>query len=607
MTPKEIKSALLQSDLRKFLEDLIPNGTVEGNYFSVGSVNGEEGKSLKVRIAGDPLGVWGDFSNSNKGDIFELIMLVKGIGFKECLEFVSEYLELPETYKPEFIRTSSRNYSIPVIPVRSGEDRVLQYLRGRGLSDDTIQKFKISSSGYNFVDGVAIPSVVFPFYDRDNNLRLVKYLGIERPNGQRFISASGNSQPRLFGWQALDRTARTLIITKGEIEAMSFHQLGFDVLATPFGEGKGKHGWLEFEYEDLEPFEEIIIHADNDMPGHATVQELSPKLGMHRCKFIYGSPIQGLKDVNDALLVGVTKEQMQKWLLTAKSCDPDALKQATAFVDDVISRFHDPSYRNKGYPFPIPSWENQVRIRMGELSIWTGLSACGKSQFIGQTALHLADFGVKSLIASLEMHASTVIGRLLCQKYAIEVPSVDQIKEGAEWMSDKILFYDKIGNVKLEDLTTVLVYAIKKFGVNFIVLDSLMKFGIHSEDYQGTQDFIDALQNLAKQYWVHIALVAHSRKKDETDNMSRLDIKGSSVLGDLPELIIAMQRNRKKEHDIQALMYTSNPELLQAIEHLKVNEHDAVISCVKQRNGTGAEPVAKCYFDPSTQLYREMS
>jgi len=68
-----------------------------------------------------------------------------------------------------------------------------------------------------------------------------------------------------------------------------------------------------------------------------------------------------------------------------------------------------------------------------------------------------------------------------------------------------------------------------------------------------------------------------------------------------------MQRNRKKEHDIQALMYTSNPELLQAIEHLKVNEHDAVISCVKQRNGTGAEPVAKCYFDPSTQLYREMS
>lgn len=602
-----LKDTLLGCDLVQFLKELLPNGEVEGTNFVVGSISGEEGKSLKVKLIGENAGVWCDFSDENRGDIFTLIMKVKGFGFKECLSYVRNYLGFKEPTPPELIRTTTRQYVTPSIPNSSFQEDVHKYLQVRGITEKSIADFGISSTFFNFPEGISMPSVVFPFYNYEGNLCLVKYLGIARPEGRRLISASASSKPILFGWKAFDKQSRTLILTKGECEAMSFHQLGFPSLAVPFGEGRGKHTWLEHEYENLEAFETIILHADDDKPGHASIQELAPKLGRHRCKYIYGSPLKGFKDVNDALIAGVTKQQVEEWLKTAKTCDPASLKQASSFADEVVALFHDHSLRNKGYPLPIPSIENDVRIRMGELSIWTGFSGSGKSEFLGQTGLHLCSLGAKVCIASFEMKAPAVIGRLLSQHFRTELPSVEQIREGTDWMEDKILFYDYVGNAKLEGILEVFAYAARKFGVNFFILDSLVKCSVNPENFSEQQAFVDSLQNFCKEYNVHIALVAHSRKKsDDNDMVSRLDIKGSGVLNDLPELVVGVWRNRKKERDMQIAMFSSDPTVQDFASRIKESEPDAVVSILKQRNGNGSEPTAKLLFDPTTKLYREL-
>lgn len=597
----------MSCDLGQFLLELLPHGRVEGTNFVVGNVEGEEGKSLKVKLTGENAGVWCDFSDTGRGDIFSLVMQVKKIGFRECLEYVKDYVGIKEPAAPDLIRTSTKVFTAPSLPSTSFQDDVMNYLHLRGIKANTAREFEVSSTHYTYPEGISMPSLVFPFKTCEGELALVKYLGISRPEGKRLISASPNSKPVLFGWQAFNRQARTLVCTKGELEAMSFHQLGFPTLAVPFGEGRGKHTWLEYEYENLAHFEQIIIHADDDKPGHASVQELAPKLGRHRCKFIYGSPIKGLKDVNDALIAGVTSEQVSKWLSTASSCDPVALKQATAFTEDVVNYFHDHSLKNKGYPLPIASLENSVRIRMGELSVWTGFSASGKSEFLGQTALHLCSLGAKVLFGSFEMAAPVVLGRLLRQHFKTELPSVSQIREGTEWMQDKVLFYDHVGNARLEGIIEVFSYAARKFGVGFFVLDSLMKCGVHPDDFKGQQEFVDVLQNFCREYQVHVALVAHSRKKsDDNDVVSRLDVKGSSVLGDLPELIIGMHRNRKKQRDIEIAMYSSDSSVQDYVERIMVSEPDAIVSVLKQRNGDGSEPKAKMFFDVNTKLFTEM-
>jgi len=84
-----------------------------------------------------------------------------------------------------------------------------------------------------------------------------------------------NCEPCLFGWHLIPKTARTITICEGEIDAMTLHQYGIPALSIPLGAGSGsKHDWFEYEFERLAIFDEIYICMDNDIAG----QELLGKL-----------------------------------------------------------------------------------------------------------------------------------------------------------------------------------------------------------------------------------------------------------------------------------------------------------------------------------------
>ncbi|APR98650.1 AAA family ATPase [Wolbachia endosymbiont of Folsomia candida] len=92
---KELKEELL-NNLRSCLEYLLPNGTVHGNEFRVGSIHGEKGESLRVELTGDRKGLWRDFATNDKGDIIDLWATVKGKNarteFIEVMASIAEWL-----------------------------------------------------------------------------------------------------------------------------------------------------------------------------------------------------------------------------------------------------------------------------------------------------------------------------------------------------------------------------------------------------------------------------------------------------------------------------------------------------------------------------------
>src|ERR1700743_1623150 len=51
---------------------LLPNGKKKGAEWCVGSIDGEEGDSLKVRLNGNKAGVWRDFASDIGGDLLDL-------------------------------------------------------------------------------------------------------------------------------------------------------------------------------------------------------------------------------------------------------------------------------------------------------------------------------------------------------------------------------------------------------------------------------------------------------------------------------------------------------------------------------------------------------
>ena len=69
---------------------LLPNGKRLGPEWVAGSVQGEAGDSLKVRITGNKAGVWKDFAEGSGGDLIDLWAATRSTSLKEAFQQARE-------------------------------------------------------------------------------------------------------------------------------------------------------------------------------------------------------------------------------------------------------------------------------------------------------------------------------------------------------------------------------------------------------------------------------------------------------------------------------------------------------------------------------------
>src|SRR5262245_18798766 len=273
---------------------LYPNGKKSGQEWRVGSVDGEEGQSLGIHLSGRKAGVWCDFASGEAGDLLDLYRAAKGVDVVTALDWARDYLGVAREPVTPLGAASYRKPSRPsgcIVP----KNGVLEYLtRERRLTPATVKAFHIGemdsmvfgSNGHS----VTSPAIVFPF-QVGGELLFVKYLALERgPGGKKITKVEAKCEPVLFGWQAIEANhpdAREVVICEGEVNALSWFEYGLPALATPFGAGNGhKHDWIDREWERLERFSLIYLSFDEDDAGRKAVEELSQRLGSHRCKIV---------------------------------------------------------------------------------------------------------------------------------------------------------------------------------------------------------------------------------------------------------------------------------------------------------------------------------
>ncbi|MEO5753427.1 MAG: hypothetical protein ABIR38_01840 [Chthoniobacterales bacterium] len=91
MTADEIKEALA-TRAEDFARWLFPAGRLNGSEWQIGSVDGEPGKSLSIRVNGAKVGVFKDFATDNGGDnLVELYAQAKSVPFKEALRACADW------------------------------------------------------------------------------------------------------------------------------------------------------------------------------------------------------------------------------------------------------------------------------------------------------------------------------------------------------------------------------------------------------------------------------------------------------------------------------------------------------------------------------------
>jgi len=86
-------SDMLAQRIEPLCQELLPNGTRDGVEWRVGSLAGERGKSMAVRIRGSIPGVWSDFSSGEAGDALDLVAGVLFRGDKaEAIKWAKSWL-----------------------------------------------------------------------------------------------------------------------------------------------------------------------------------------------------------------------------------------------------------------------------------------------------------------------------------------------------------------------------------------------------------------------------------------------------------------------------------------------------------------------------------
>lgn len=272
------------------------------------------------------------------------------------------------------------------------------------------------------------------------------------------------------------------------------------------------------------------------------------------------------------------------------------IKPAQNYRQSLVDSYHNPEI-NIALELP---WkkakENKIELRPGELSIWAGINGHGKSLLLNYVLLGLMAQGEKSCIASLEMKPIQTLKRMARQFTGIAEPSIQSLDEFLNWLN--LYFYDQVGTVNSKRMIAVVRYCVKELGITQIVIDSLMKCGIASDDYNQQKHFVDELSTIAKDHNVDIHLVAHSRKREtEHTQMDKFDVKGAGEITDMADNVFTVWRNKIKEVKL------NNPKISEEDKKELQNKHDVILRCDKQRNGEREGSIG-LYFNPDTLQYK---
>ena len=197
--------------------------------------------------------------------------------------------------------------------------------------------------------------------------------------------------------------------------------------------------------------------------------------------------------------------------------------------------------------------DDKFRFREGEVTIWSGYNGSGKSLVMGQCALWLTEDS-SVLIASMEMKGAVTVSRMLRQGFGNRHPTDKFIKEFKNRTESKLWIYDQTDNVSIEDIMSMIDWAAEKKGIKHIMIDSLMMCGVNQEIGDSQKAFMAQLCTKAKEFNIHIHLVAHSKKppqglKNYIPN--RYDISGSAKIADLAFNVIIINPNEQKKRDRQ--------------------------------------------------------
>lgn len=469
-----------------------------------------------------------------------------------------------EPWTPEMNQDFAYQHHWTELPVK-----VMEWFQQRGITGRTLIDCRI---GYGEVWMPQVEAkrkaIAFPYF-YNNELVNVKYR-----DGQKNFRQEKNALKML--WNIDNITDEVVVITEGEVDAMSFIEAGYpSVVSVPDGAPSPNAKNLDnlFPYlteleGTLQSVEQFILAVDADQPGQVLQEELARRLGKERC-WVVQYP-EGTKDANEVLQQdGV--DGIHRLIGEAEQYPIDGLYTFRDLEEEILE-LYDEGLQG-GVSTGWPSLDNKYTVRTQEMTICTGFPGHGKTAFIDALAVNLyKNHGWKFAFCSpenlpLQRHMALISQKVLGKPFhrgPTDRMSREKLRQTIHDLSGKfnfILLQDK--RMSIDNIMERAKSAIYRHGIKGFVLDPWNELDHQRNRESQTiyiSDNLTRLRRFARANDIHLWVIAHPTKPDkDKEGKYRVpnlyNVSGSATWYDKADNGITVWRPNK-EKDITEVYVT---------------------------------------------------
>jgi twinkle protein len=449
----------------------------------------------------------------------------------------------------------------------------------RGISENTVNQFKITQSDTYFAQiGGKTTSINFNYF-RGGELVNIKHRAVDK----KAFGLEKGCELVLYNLDNVEQDKDYVFITEGEIDTLTlgeFYQSPKNILSVPNGASTGRQQKLNYLDSAVESkvFEgkKLYLFFDNDQAGKLLTDAFINRFGAHKCLVpVYPDDC---KDINDVLIT---------YGLDGVSTVLESFKYTKISGITDVSNFEHKiwDYWKNGYPkgdrIGLKDFDPLLSFRGGELTMVTGISGSGKSEFLDYIMVQLAKrHNWKWAVCSMEnpgdIHTTKIIekclGTNLTDIYDSETGELfyekaeeDKVKEALSFSYNYFNYIEYA--ITVEDGEThrsvlsidyILDQAkklVSMYGTKGLVIDPWNTIEHDLKNNETETNYVSRILSkiiaFAEDYNVHVFLVAHPTKGVTINGVDRVatlnDISGSGNFFNKTHNGISVFRKKDKD------------------------------------------------------------
>ena len=430
----------------------------------------------------------------------------------------------------------------------------------RGITADTCKKYGVRV----VVKEGGIAQHIYPYYDIKGNLVAQKIRTVE---GKKFNCRGSMSRATLFGQQLFPAAGKFITVTEGEIDAMSVWQMtGGRSPVVSIRNGANSVNDIKAAYEYLDSFENIVICFDGDDAGREGARKIAEILPPKKVKVV--KLPKDMKDANEFLKAGKAQEFYNNYWWKAEEYRPEDIVN----YSDLWSRIEEFKKSMKYIPTPWQGINDKLcGFRPGQLIVFAAGTGMGKSAFLKTYIEHILQttntkvgaFFLEEIAEDTAVSMMSLAAGLNLRRP--EVWAAQSEKDLKRWFEEsgagrRLELYDGFDFDNIDLLMDKIRYLNRARDCDVIILDHLTMFVDDADNpTQELNKLVADLKKISVELGIIIVAACHLRKAQnaakQTEEGGRVtldDLKQSSSVKQLADIVIGLERNGQAEDPVEA-------------------------------------------------------